>query len=80
MSNFQSEFVRVRSGNPSFTPEQVANEAVSNISFGQHRKEVGYGKFDVTIEEVDTVNINGVNEKNVPSWVEIEAIAYFCQL
>jgi hypothetical protein len=73
MSNFQSEFVQVRSENPSFTPEQVANEAVANISFGKHRIEAGYGKFDVTIEDVDTVNINGVNERNVPVWVEIEA-------
>ena len=73
MSNFQSEFMRVRSENPTFTPEECANKAVANISFGKHRTDAGYGEFNVTIEIVDTVYINGVDERNVPTWVEIEA-------
>lgn len=39
-----------------------------------HRIEAGYGKLNVSIEELGSVPIEGVMENDVPTWVEIEAL------
>jgi len=57
-------------------PEDIANEAVKNISFGEHRVNAGYGDISVDIEEAADITIDGVTEKNVPTWVHIEAKPY----
>ncbi|HTF97301.1 MAG TPA: RHS repeat-associated core domain-containing protein [Cellvibrio sp.] len=73
MDNFQKEFVRVRKENEHMTDQDVANEAIRRVSFGNHREKIGYGDFNVIIEESADITVDGVKEKGVPTWVSIEA-------
>jgi hypothetical protein len=73
LANFQREFVRLRTANPSLGEQEIANSAIRNISFGRHRIAAGYSDINVTVESRGTVEIDGHLHENVPDWVRIDA-------
>ena len=73
LENFQKEFIKIRSQNPNLGEQEIANQAIREISFGKRRIEIGYDDINVKITEKGPVELDGVTHSDVPTWVEIDA-------
>ena len=49
LENFQKEFIKIRSQNPNLGEQEIANQAIREISFGKRRIEIGYDDINVKI-------------------------------
>ncbi|WP_046168565.1 LysM peptidoglycan-binding domain-containing protein, partial [Chromobacterium vaccinii] len=59
LSNFQSEFARLRQQNFVYTDQAVADMAIRNISFGANRIQLGYGNLTTQIGKISPEGIPG---------------------
>ncbi|MEB3293061.1 MAG: DUF4157 domain-containing protein [Synechococcales bacterium] len=76
--NFQRQFVRIRGANPTWNSAQIAQEALRQVSFGQHRTAIGYSDFRITLgSEVELALLdeagNPMGTHAVPSSVNVVA-------
>jgi hypothetical protein len=74
LTNFQTEFARIRAENPGLAEGVVAERAAKAISFGSTRVQIGYGDIRVRYGNMGDVTLpDGTVLQNVPKWVEIQA-------
>ncbi len=66
LSNFQSEFLKLKGQYPNLTDQQIGDLAIRDISFGSNRINVGYGDLRTTL---------GNYVGGVPKRVDVNAFA-----
>ncbi|HEY9615455.1 MAG TPA: hypothetical protein V6C64_01350, partial [Microcoleaceae cyanobacterium] len=72
--NFRRSYTRLRTENPDWSRDQLAQAAIREISFGRHRADIGYSDFSVTLgDDTPVVLQEGQDPQSVPSRVDVIA-------
>jgi len=73
LSNFQKEYNDIRVASPNLNEDEIAVEAVKNISFGRERTKLGYSDISVSATGKKEVLVDGKTLSDVPTKVYIKA-------
>lgn len=73
LSNFQKEYNDIRIGSPNLNEDEIAVEAVKNISFGRERIKLGYSDISVNATGKKETLVDGKILVDVPTKVQIKA-------
>jgi hypothetical protein len=74
LRNFQAEFAKIKTANPSLSEQQVGNQAVRQISYGRARIDAGYGKLSVDMSGRVNYTLPDGTVVEVPSSVYVNAL------